>query len=168
MHMKYLSMKLNENSTTSSGWNQKWVELITVNDHRKEEQVRLDMRGNAKMLKMTISMVASRVRKTSTISSLALLNSKERRKKNNSETSIGHRAQMTFSEPHNILNTKTKRNRIQTLEMKIHINGHSRQISIKITLADINHLINNSSNGTIHNIQQKQMMNIIEENMKNG
>ena len=129
--------------------------------------MRLDMRGSAKMLKMTISMATLKARMTSTISSRALQKRKDRRKSSSRRIGNIHQAMMTFSEPHNILNTKiiSQRLKIPTLEIKTHINGHNRNKSHKIKLADLLITMNNTA---IKLNQQKQTMTIIEENMKNG
>ena len=167
--MKYLSMKPSVNSTTNSEWNPNRVMLITVKEHSKEEQVHQDMRGSAKMLKMTFSMATSSPRKTFTTSSQVLPNSKERRKGSNRETDIRLKAKMTFSEPPDILNTQIKKHRIKipTLEMKIHIKGRNRNKSHKIILADIGNLIT-TKNGALTLNKQKQMMRLSDENMMNG
>ena len=167
--MKYLSMKPSVNSTTSSEWNPNRVMLITVKEHSKEEQVHQDMRGSAKMLKMTFSMATSSPRKTFTTSSQVLPNSKERRKGSNRETDIRLKAKMTFSEPPDILNTQIKKHRIKipTLEMKIHIKGRNRNKSHKIILADIENPIT-TKNGALTLNKQNKMMKISDENMMNG
>ena len=129
--------------------------------------MRLDMRGSAKMLKMTISMATSKARMTSMISSQALQKRKDKRGSSSRRIGNSHQAMMTFSEPHNILNTKIirQRTKIPTLETKTHINGHNRNKSHKIILAD---LLMTMHNMVIMLSQQKKMMIIIEENMKNG
>ena len=129
--------------------------------------MRLDMRRSAKMLKMTISMATSKARMTSTISSRALQKRKDRRKSSSRRIGNIHQAMMTFSEPHDILNTKiiSQRLKIPTLEIKTHINGHNRNKSHNSKLADLLITMNNM---VIKLSLQKQMMIIIEENMKNG
>ena len=169
MHMKYLLMKNNAKNTTSSGWSPNRVVLITVKEHSKEVRVPQDMRERRKMLKMTISMAASRAKKTFTTFSQALLNSKKRRRESNRGTGIGLKARMTFSEPLNILDTKIKKQRIKTLTlgMKSLTNGLNRNNSHKVIIAVIMHLTT-MRNGATQLIHQNTLNKILTEgdNMK--
>ena len=149
---------------TSSEWRRNRLVLITAKGRSKEE-VHLGTRASVQMLKMTFSMETSRPRKTSTISSPALPNSREKKGRSKSAIDIKHRARMTFSEPRRRHQIKNLRPKEITSDKKNHFKGHNR---LNSQIADIDNLITMRNGAISLNNQERVLMIIIEENIKNG